>query len=242
MDKSALCIDWCTHQAAKFAVENWHYSKRMPMPPYVRVGAWEHGKFIGCAIFARGANMNIGKPYGLAATEVAELVRVALTKHDAPVSRVMAIAVRFLRRHSPGLRLLVSYADPSEGHHGGIYQACGWTYNGTSEDSEQFLHMGRWKHSREVRADSFGKSGGGSAKVEGWQSLPRRKVPGKHRYLMPLDDAMRAQIAKLARPYPKRATSGKDPPDASEASSDAPPVPPAERAGQHRPGRSKGGA
>ncbi len=29
--------------------------------------------------------------------------------------------------------------------------------------------------------------------------------PGKHRYLMPLDDAMRAQIAPLAKPYPKRA-------------------------------------
>ena len=30
------------------------------------------------------------------------------------------------------------------------------------------------------------------------------KVPGKHRYLMPLDDEMRAKIAPLAKPYPKR--------------------------------------
>ena len=31
------------------------------------------------------------------------------------------------------------------------------------------------------------------------------KGSSKHRYLMPLDEAMRAQIAPLAKPYPKRA-------------------------------------
>ena len=30
---------------------------------------------------------------------------------------------------------------------------------------------------------------------------------GKHRYLMPLDDAMRQQIATLARPYPVKVES-----------------------------------
>ena len=30
------------------------------------------------------------------------------------------------------------------------------------------------------------------------------KNPGKHRYLMPLDDNMRKQVQSLAKPYPKR--------------------------------------
>jgi hypothetical protein len=34
------------------------------------------------------------------------------------------------------------------------------------------------------------------------------KIPGKHRYLMPLDEAMRTQIASLSRPYPKRCAVG----------------------------------
>lgn len=200
MSKAQLKLDWCTHEAAKYAVEHWHYSKRMPMPPLVKVGAWEDGQYIGCVLFARGANMNIGTPYRLATTEVAELVRVALTKHKTPVSRVMAIACRFLEKQSPGLRLLVSYADPSEGHHGGIYQACGWTYEGPCEEATQFFHEGRWKHQREVTAGAFGNPNN----KRGWQSLPRRKTPGKHKYLLPLDDAMRAQVAPLAKPYPKR--------------------------------------
>jgi hypothetical protein len=32
-------------------------------------------------------------------------------------------------------------------------------------------------------------------------------MPGKHRYLMPLDDAMREQIEPLRQPYPKRVRS-----------------------------------
>ena len=43
-----------------------------------------------------------------------------------------AIALRLLARHSPGLRLVVSYADPAQGHVGTIYQAAGWTYLGVT--------------------------------------------------------------------------------------------------------------
>jgi len=32
-------------------------------------------------------------------------------------------------------------------------------------------------------------------------------LPGKHKYLMPLDAEMRAKIAPLAKPYPKRERS-----------------------------------
>ncbi len=44
----------------------------------------------------------------------------------------------------------------------------------------------------------------GSGKVHNHRTLPQRKMPGKHRYLFPLDDAMKAQVAPLAKPYPKR--------------------------------------
>lgn len=198
--KPALRLDWCTHAAAKYAVENWHYSKRMPMPPLVRVGVWEGGKFIGCVLFGRGANASLGSPYSLDQTQCAELVRVAMTSHVVPVTRVVALAIKFLAKHSPGLRLVVSFADPSRGHHGGIYQGGNWTYAGTSLPEWEYLHNGRWKHSREMRGGAFGNT----PVLSDYSGLPKRQSPGKHRYLMPLDDAMRAQIAPLAKPYPKR--------------------------------------
>ena len=80
--KPELKIDWATHEAAKYACENWHYSKSIPVPPLVKIGVWENSKFIGVLIFSRGASSNLLKPYGLDQTEGCELTRVSLTKQD----------------------------------------------------------------------------------------------------------------------------------------------------------------
>lgn len=201
MSKAQLKLDWCTHEAAKYAVEHWHYSKRMPMPPLVKIGAWEDGKYVGCILFSRGASPHLGTAYGLTQTECCELTRVALTSHATPVSRALALSVRFLRRTSPGLRLIVSFADTAEGHHGGIYQGAGWTYTGLSTDVVEYFHEGRWKHTREMIGGAFG---GAAVNKSIAARCPTRTRPGKHRYLLPLDAAMRAQVAPLAKPYPKR--------------------------------------
>lgn len=66
MSKADLRVDWATYEAAKYACEHWHYSKSLPLPPMVRIGVWENGKYIGVIIFSRGASPNLGKQYGLA--------------------------------------------------------------------------------------------------------------------------------------------------------------------------------
>jgi len=199
----SLRLDWCSHEAAKFAVMNWHYSKRMPLGRMARVGVWEDESFVGCVVFARGANKAMPGVWGCTVTEICELVRVALREHSAPVSRVVAIAMRMLKAQAPGLRLIVSYADSEQGHHGGIYQAGNWVYVGRSQGSTEWFHEGRWKHNREMTAGAFG----GIRKVGNYQTLPRRQTLGKHSYLYPLDAEMRARIVPLAKPYPKRVRS-----------------------------------
>lgn len=129
----SLRLDWCSHEAAKYAVEHWHYSKSLPTPPLVKIGVWEDEKFIGCVMFSRGSNNNMLKPYSLSVTEGCELTRVALTTHKAPVSRIVSIALRMVRKEMCGLRLVVSYADPNKGHAGSIYQAGGWVYVGQTD-------------------------------------------------------------------------------------------------------------
>ena len=42
-----LKIDWATHKAAKYACENWHYSKCLPSGKTVKLGVWEDNNFIG---------------------------------------------------------------------------------------------------------------------------------------------------------------------------------------------------
>jgi len=199
-----LKLDWCSYAAAKYAVMHWHYSRRMPMPPLVRLGVWEDGAFVGAVIFSRGANLNLGTAYGLGIMEVCELTRVALKEHVNQTSRIVAISIRLLRQVAPNLRLVVSYADPERGHHGGVYQAGNWVHDGASARSTLAWRDGRWMHQR-VTATSFsstGKPGTGADPI--YADLPKRVACPKYRYLYPLDATMRAQIIELAREYPKR--------------------------------------
>lgn len=197
MAKSDLRIDWATHEAAKYACVNWHYSGCLPIGKLVKVGAWEHDKYIGVVLFGRGASPQLGKPYNLGQDECVELVRIGLNKHETPVSRIASLAIKFLQRANPKLRLIVSFADQSQGHHGGIYQAGNWIYTGEGTAKPRLvLPDGTTRHNRIYQGVNKAVIPSGAY----WS-----KPEGKHRYLMPLDADMRARIMPLAKPYPKRA-------------------------------------
>jgi hypothetical protein len=100
-----------------------------------------------------------------------------------------------LKHQSPGLRLIISMADPAQGHIGGIYQAGNWIYTGQTKPDVQYLLKGKWVHHRTATSS-------GSAK-----GLPSRPMPAKYRYLMPLDGETKNRIQAMARPYPKRVES-----------------------------------
>lgn len=197
-----LKIAWASHDAAEFACKKWHYSKCLPTGKLVKIGAWENDTFIGVVIFSRGASPHLLSKYGLTQFEGCELTRIALTKHDTPVSRILAIAIKFLRQKAPGLRLAVSFADPEQGHHGGIYQATNWIYTGTSGVTIEYFVRGKWTHVRGAYA---------TVKTNKDHKFKTRERRGKYRYLFPLDETLRAKFDALKKPYPKR------PPEAEES-------------------------
>lgn len=194
MDKVELKIDWATHDSAKYACENWHYSRCLPAGKLVKIGAWENKKFIGVVLFGRGASPSLGAKFNLSQDQCVELVRVAMRGHKTEVSRIVSIALKFLKKSNSGLRLIVSFADPDKGHIGGIYQAGNWIYCGKSPETKELFISGKWVH---WRGGFYNKT----------KSTPCRVMEGKHRYLMPLDSKMRDGIKPLSRPYPKRVES-----------------------------------
>lgn len=198
--KTNLKIDWATHQSAKYACENWHYSKCLPssMQKRFAVGAWENEKFIGVVVFGHGANPSIGSPYGLSIYECCELTRVALKDHQSPVSRIIRIAISFLKKSNPKIKLIVSYADSGQDHHGGIYQAGNWFYVGISKGVDRIFFNGKDWHAKALRT-SFPKLKMSDSRI--------KKIKGtdKYKYLMPLCDEIRKRIEPLRKPYPKRA-------------------------------------
>jgi hypothetical protein len=208
---STLRLDWCSHKTAEYAVLHWHYSKTMPKGKLVKIGVWEDQRFIGAVIFSRGANRNLLSPFGLNATEGCELSRVALTVHQTPVTRILSIAIGLLRRQSPGLRLIVSYADADQGHQGSIYQGGNWVYDGLmgAGDVAAFIVHGQKTHSKTL----YNRYGAMGNRLD-WlrQHVDPEAAPfvthGKHRYLMPLDPSISETIKKRHQPYPKHASVG----------------------------------
>jgi hypothetical protein len=198
--KPKLKIAWATHEAAKFSCLTWHYSKCMPAGKLVKIGVWENEKFIGVVLFGLGATPNLSKSYGITMNECCELTRIALTKHKTPVSRIMAIAIKMLKKTNPGIRLIVSFADSEQGHHGGIYQAGGWVFSGSAK-LDSYKIFGKKIHPRSVVAKYKTRAEAAIKKID----PNAEKIWGlKHRYLFPLDEQIKKQIASLSKPYPKR--------------------------------------
>lgn len=203
---TSLRLDYCSHDAMKHAIMRWHYSRQLPKAKLVKIGCWEDARFVGVVVFGVGANKNAARPFALKDCEVCELVRVALAPGRMhPTSQYIAIALRLLRRQSPGLRLVVSYADAGQNHRGVIYQAGGWIYLGTSEQS-YIKVLGQIEHPRTLH-DRHGRRG---------QSIPwlrehvdpraeRVQMAPKHKYVMPLDKKLRRELESRALPYPKNA-------------------------------------
>jgi hypothetical protein len=205
-----LRLDWCSYEAAKYAVEHWHYSGSMPGGKRAHIGVWEDAEFIGVVIFSLSANQHLGDAFGLTMFQVCELVRVALTKHETPVTRILSIAIKMIKKAFPGQRLMISYADTERGHHGGIYAGSGWIYAGCVELGKQgtptYLIHGRRMHGRSVHQRGWKQNIDWVKKhIDPNASLVY--PGGKHKYFYPLDDEMRLKIMPLSKPYPKRATS-----------------------------------
>jgi hypothetical protein len=203
----SLRLDWCSYEAARFAVEKWHYSHSIPMGKVAKIGVWENDKFIGAIIYGRGANSEIGTPYGLEQTQICELVRVALCRHYNPVSKMIAYSLKMLRARNPKLEMVVSYADTEQGHYGGIYQASGWLYVGSTEGRAYCIN-GKVIHRRTVHS-RYCKGGESMAWLKSNVDPNAERVRNgiKHKYVMPLTKTMRAQLSIIAKKYPKRVSS-----------------------------------
>jgi hypothetical protein len=217
-----LFVAPCSREAADFNCRAYHYSRCLPAGRALFYGVWQDGPHTGCVVVSRGACANIGRPFGLRQDQVAEVTRIALRPgHVAPVSQVLAVVVRLLRRSNPGLELLISYADQRQGHHGGVYQGAGWVYLGETGREATLLLHGRETHARTV-SSRFGTRDVQWLRTNVDPQVRRIDCPPKHKYALGLTPSMRVRLAALARPYPRRerkADSGRPVPNGRDGAS-----------------------
>lgn len=110
-------------------VERFHYSRSWPAAVQLVVTAHESGGLFGNKGPAIAASVFTIPPtrWSVDVWELARLVRKDGLR--MPLSALISASIRKLKRMDTP-QLIVSFADWTQQHHGGIYQACGWNYSG----------------------------------------------------------------------------------------------------------------
>lgn len=186
-------------------VRDFHYSGRMPANIQHCYAIREVG-----GLFGDTGQIVAGVIFSIPPTRwsenVLELSRLVRVEHYAsPLSSLISFAVKHLK--SQGHHLLVSFADWTQRHHGGIYQASGWNYAGCRERRcDGVLIDGVFKPGRSCN------SAWGTSSPSALQSMfPEKKVvahfdEGKHLYWKALTIAGKTRAKRLSLKslsYPK---------------------------------------
>jgi hypothetical protein len=187
-------------------VRDYHYSRRMA--GLIRHAfAWrkpgglfgETGEPLAGVIFSQPVNRNFPEQ----AAELSRLVR--REDFTGKLSELVAWSLRWLRANTT-TPFVLSYADSTQGHHGGIYQACGFVYIGATQPGHIGFNCpdGTFVHGRNCNTRFGTRSVNAIAKLKpDWS--PVYGEP-KHLYIFPL----RQKWPTIARrhgwevkPYPK---------------------------------------
>lgn len=186
-------------------IRDHHYSRRMPgniQHCYVVRGKGglfgNHGDPLAAAVFSI--------PPTRWSEEIIELTRlVRLPTLLVPLSHLIAFSCSRLKQQN--WALVVSFADQQQGHHGGIYQASGWLYDGRRDRRmDGIIINGVFKPGR-----SCNSQWGTQSPEKLRQILPNHTIEphyddGKHLYWKALSIAGRTRARRLglkASPYPK---------------------------------------
>lgn len=192
-------------------VRQFHYSRRMPQNILHCYAIRSAGGLFG----DKGdvlAGVIFSHPPTRWSEQLAELSR--LVRHpdcDVPLSKLIAFSCHWLKLAKRPL--LVSFADKTQGHHGGIYQACGWNYDGCRDRRmDGLLIDGRFIPGRTCNHTFGTQSPDKVRELHPNKSIEPHYDEGKHLYWKPLMVAGRTMAKRLglkAIPYPKPNAAGR---------------------------------
>jgi len=189
---------------AEALVKNYHYSQRWPGNVQLVMTAHVDGGLFGNRGQAVAAVVYSSPPtrWSESVMELSRLVRHPL--FTVSLSALIAASVRAIRKKGL-VDLLVSFADVQQGHHGGVYQASGWSYTGCREPAmEGVIVDGQFVPGRSANAKYGTRSPARLA--ERGITAEAKWDEGKHLYWKAVTETGRAKAATLkleALAYPK---------------------------------------
>ena len=192
---------------AKTIIEKHHYLHSLPGGTKLTFGVFISNRLMGVIVFGSGPHSAYRLVKDARMEDCLTLTRLWLSD-DLPSnseSRVIGIALRSIKKYTR-VKFIVSYADPSQGHLGTIYQATGWIYTGLSGAMPLVdLGDGKARHSRSL-SHAYGTHSMKHFESHGVKItlVPQSK---KHRYIYFLDKSYETRLNPPTLPYPKREES-----------------------------------
>ena len=178
-------VDGCLRIPSKWAHEmilTKHYARRLPSISFA-FGWFKSGELDGVCTFGRPSSAPLrtgvcGEDWADRVWELNRLFLSSNTKMDA--SRFVSRCLKAM----PSPSVIVSFADPSQGHEGTVYRACNFIYCGLSEKRTDWKVRGMEHLHGQTIADQF--KGAGRAQAmrdkygDDFYSEDRQR---KHRYV-----------------------------------------------------------
>jgi hypothetical protein len=187
-------------------VKRHHYSRRAPSNVQVVGTAHEDGGLFGDYGQAIAACF-FSLPPTRWSEEVWELSRLVRTDLRIPLTGLIAQTCKAAKAR--GADLLVSFADRTQGHHGGIYQASSWDYAGCRERRmDGLLIDGHFIGGRACNHKWGTQSPAKVATMIGADRVVPHYDEGKHLYWRAMTKEGKRRAARLglaSLPYPKPA-------------------------------------
>ncbi|PWL71024.1 MAG: hypothetical protein DBY27_03100 [Clostridiaceae bacterium] len=108
-----------------------HYLHSTPAGAVLRLEFLEDGRRIGAMMWGRPTARQSGQQ------ELLQLTRMYFIDDTEPCveSRALAMARKYIRKHLPQIKGLITFASTGEGHKGTIYRADGWFCVGTTRET-----------------------------------------------------------------------------------------------------------
>lgn len=202
-----------THTAKSF-ISKYHYSKTCSNV-VVAIGEFiDNGtKMVNCIVFNYCAGREMAKQVmqGGDTSNTLELARMVSLepKPKNLESYSISRALNWLKQNMPNIKIVISYADNTAGHHGYCYQASGFTYYGQSRPTKEHYLDGKRIHER-VLNSRYGTSASNELKtLLGDRYIYKLNNETKSRYykIIAQNKREREQISKLilveSMPFPK---------------------------------------
>lgn len=191
-------------KAARQVITAYHYSRAWPTGNFVSFGVFVEGDLLGVCTFGHPANNRNWKsiPGCEKNRDLSELTRLWIADRAPKMleSQTIATCLRILRREQT-CKVVVSYADPMQGHTGTVYQASNWVFVGQMKPCDKLMWSdGSLMHKR-AAFDRYGTNQ--LAKLRHIDpNVKSIRVPGKYKYLYPIDKRLLPTLRRLAKPYP----------------------------------------